>query len=159
LEAPGHSPASLCFYDAERRALFAGDHLIDGITPNPLLEMPQKPDTERPRSLVQYLDSLEKVAPLSLELVFSGHRNLITNPKRVIDTCFEHHRKRSEKVLQFVKETPLTAYQLLGKLFPNLPATEQFLGMSEAVGHLEWLEAQRKVGVRLDQDVVYFEAL
>jgi len=159
LETPGHSPASLCFYDPEQRALFAGDHLIDGITPNPLLEMPPHPGAKRPRSLIQYLDSLEKVAPLALEVVFSGHRNLITDPQRVIDTSFEHQRKRSENVLKFLTQAPLTAYQLMEKLFPNLPATEQFLGMSEAVGHLEWLQAQGKVGLRSEQGVVYFEPL
>lgn len=159
LETPGHSMASLCFYDPAQGVLFAGDHLIDGITPNPLLEMPQEQGAKRPRSLVQYVDSLKKVAELALQVVFSGHRNLITDPQRVIDSSFGHHHKRSEKVLQFVEQTPLTAYQVMGKLFPNLPATEQFLGMSEAVGHLEWLEVQGKVGLRSDQGVVYFEAL
>lgn len=158
LETPGHSPASLCFYEPTHQALFAGDHLIDGITPNPLLEMPQPPDTDRPKTLVQYVDSLEKVNRLDLKVVFSGHRNVFTEPQRIIDQNFSHIEKRSDKVFNLIQEAPTTAFELMEKLFPNLPATEQFLGMSEAVGHLDWLEHQGKARTRADQNIIYYEA-
>lgn len=159
LETPGHSVGSLCFYAPEQQALFAGDHLIDGITPNPLLEMPPAPGQPRPRTLVQYLDSLDKVAQLLLKVVYSGHRSVIHDPQRVIELTLKHHGNRSAKVLKLIAESPLTPYELMGKLFPNLPATEQFLGMSEAIGHLEWLQDQGSVRTLDQGGVVYFEAV
>ncbi len=158
LETPGHSPASLCFYEPTYQGLFAGDHFIDGITPNPLLEMPQPPETERPKSLVLYLESLEKINRLDLKVVFSGHRNICTDPQRVIDQSFLHQEKRSKKVLDMLKEEALTAFGLMEKLFPNLPATEQFLGMSEAVGHLDCLVNQGKAQTRTSENIIYYEA-
>lgn len=157
LETPGHSMASLCFYETDQGILFAGDHLIDGITPNPLLEMPAAPGQPRPRTLVQYLDSLNKVAKLDLKVVYSGHRSVIHDPQRVIELTLKHHGNRSAKVLKLLQESPLTPYALMGKLFPNLPATEQFLGMSEAIGHLEWLQDQGTVRAVDREDILYFE--
>ena len=159
LETPGHSMASLCFYVADQEILFAGDHLIDGITPNPLLEMPEAPGEERPRTLAQYLDSLNKVAKLKLQVVYSGHRSVIHDPQRVIELTLKHHHHRSAKVFKLITEKPLTPYELMGKLFPNLPATEQFLGMSEAIGHLEWLQDQGSVRALDQGGVVYFEVV
>jgi len=158
LETPGHSPASLCFYEPTYQALFAGDHFIDGITPNPLLEMPQPPEAERPKSLVLYLESLEKINRLSLKVVFSGHRNICTDPQRVIDQSFAHQEKRSNRVLGMLQEEALTAFGLMEELFPSLPATEQFLGMSEAVGHLDCLVHQGKAQTRTLENIIYYEA-
>jgi glyoxylase-like metal-dependent hydrolase (beta-lactamase superfamily II) len=159
IETPGHSPASICFYDAGHKMMFAGDHLIDGITPNPLMEMPSGPGQERPKSLVEYMASLDKVNQLDLDVVFSGHRNVITEPQRVIDTAYAHHKKRSDRVLGFLESAPMTTFQVMNKLFPDLPATEQFLGISEALGHLEWLvEAGKAAATTRDDGVVNFEA-
>jgi len=146
LETPGHSPGSLSFHARAHKALFAGDHLIRGITPNPLLEMPLPATGKRPQSLIEYVGALEKVAALDLEAVYSGHRETITDPAAVIRDDFGHIEARAERVLGLLAaEGPLTPYALMGKLFPQLPATEQFLGMSEAVGHLERLEALGQV--------------
>ncbi len=146
LETPGHSPGSLSFHDRAHKALFAGDHLIRGITPNPLLEMPLPATGKRPKSLIEYVGALEKVAALDLEVAYSGHREPITDPAAAIRANFEHIEARAKRVLGLLaNEGPLTPYALMGKLFPHLPATEQFLGMSEAVGHLERLEALGRV--------------
>ena len=57
---PGHTVGHLSLYDPTDRTLLSGDHLLACITPNPVLE----PDTDTPhgrrRSLIEYLDSLER---------------------------------------------------------------------------------------------------
>jgi hypothetical protein len=42
-------------------------------------------------------------------------------------------------------------------LFEDLPLTEQFSGLSEAVGHLDVLEARGEVTQRASGDVVVYE--
>ena len=43
------------------------------------------------------------------------------------------------------------------ELFGDLPATEQFSGMSEAVGHLDVLERRGKVEKRESGGVIVYE--
>jgi len=38
---PGHSPGLICFHWPKKKILFAGDHLLKEITPNPVLNVPE----------------------------------------------------------------------------------------------------------------------
>ena len=53
LHTPGHAPNHLCFWLDEERALFTGDHVLNGTTTvvNP----------QRGGDMVQYLASLERL--------------------------------------------------------------------------------------------------
>jgi glyoxylase-like metal-dependent hydrolase (beta-lactamase superfamily II) len=39
VHTPGHAPGSVCFVAADERVAFTGDHVLPGITPNPLLTL------------------------------------------------------------------------------------------------------------------------
>lgn len=154
VDVPGHSPGSLCFHLKGEGALFSGDHILEEITSNPLLQLPDPETGARPKSLLQYIASLEKVDRLDLELILPGHRGAITDPHRVIERTLKHHERRKAKLLDLLdEEEEQTPYILMGKLFSNLPATEQFLGMSEVIGHLEVLEEEGRVRARLRDGV------
>jgi glyoxylase-like metal-dependent hydrolase (beta-lactamase superfamily II) len=55
---PGHSPTDTVFHDSQRGMLIAGDHLLRHVSSNPLITRPRDGSSERPQSLVTYLDSL-----------------------------------------------------------------------------------------------------
>ena len=68
---PGHSPGHTSLYEAQKKILVAGDHILFDITPNITYWV----DMED--SLGKYLGSLEKVNALDVELVLTGHRRLV----------------------------------------------------------------------------------
>ncbi|MFC1825157.1 MBL fold metallo-hydrolase, partial [Thermodesulfobacteriota bacterium] len=55
IETPGHSPGHMCLYEAEKKILVSGDHILFDITPN-ITCWP-----ELGNALKSYLASLEKV--------------------------------------------------------------------------------------------------
>jgi glyoxylase-like metal-dependent hydrolase (beta-lactamase superfamily II) len=64
LHAPGHSPGSICLWDAGSQTLVSGDVLVDG---EPLLD-------QLPRSSpADFAASLRRLADLPLRAVYAGH--------------------------------------------------------------------------------------
>jgi glyoxylase-like metal-dependent hydrolase (beta-lactamase superfamily II) len=72
IETPGHAPSHVCLFNAERRMLISGDHLLGrvslffdfGYTPDPIGE---------------FLASLDRVEQLDARLCLSGHGRTFTD--------------------------------------------------------------------------------
>lgn len=109
-ETPGHAPSHVCFFQPERRLLISGDHLLGrvslyfdyGYTPDPVGE---------------FLDSLAKVERLSARLCLAGHGRTFTDVQEHIDATRNLVRERLEAVLASLREGPLTAYELVPKIY------------------------------------------
>jgi len=155
LHTPGHAPGSVCLL-AAGEAVFTGDHLLADVSPNPLLTTrPDDPD-ERTRSLPQYLEALERLRGVDAPVAHPGHGDRIEDVDGRIEEVIAHHRDREQRVADLLADGPLTAYEVMEALFPDLPATEIFPGMSEAIGHLDLLEeAGRVETVETDGVVAY----
>lgn len=153
---PGHAPGSVCFLADE--ALFTGDHLLGHISPNPLLTTrPDDPD-ERTRSLPSYLDALETIQGVDAPVARPGHGDPVTDIDGRVTEILEHHREREERVADLLAaEGPMTAYDVTQELFPDLPATELFPGMSETIGHLDLLEDDDRVTIEETDGVVTYD--
>lgn len=158
MTAVGHSIGELLFaYDdaGERRAI-VGDHVLADITPNPLLQPPPTEDDERPRVLPAFNESLERVKGANFDRLLAGHREVITDPAGRIDEILAAHEERTANVRDLVSG-PTTAREVMEGLFGDLPVTEFFSGMSEAVGHLDVLEARGAVTRHENGGVVVYE--
>lgn len=106
LQTPGHSPGHLCLYEADRKILVSGDHILFDITPNiTFLE-------ELENSLKSYLESLHKVYDLEVSLVLPGHRSLAKNHQKRIQELQAHHENRLNEVLSALKEGGKTVFQV-----------------------------------------------
>ncbi|WP_026910967.1 MBL fold metallo-hydrolase [Patulibacter minatonensis] len=72
IETPGHAPSHVCLFNAERRMLVSGDHLLGrvslffdfGYTPDPIGE---------------FLASLDRIEALDARLCLSGHGRTFTD--------------------------------------------------------------------------------
>lgn len=71
LHTPGHSPGHLCFWESDKGYLFTGDLIYKDTL------FAYYPSTD-PSA---YLDSLEKIAALSVKKVFPGHHSLDIQPE------------------------------------------------------------------------------
>ena len=153
----GHATGEVLFaFDgpAGREALI-GDNVLPHVTPNPFLQPPSEPGTNRPRVLPAYNDSLARLRGEGYDRLPPGHRGVIDDPAGRIDEILDDHRDRTETVAEVVAD-PATPVDVMEALFEDLPVTEQFPGMSEAVGHLDVLAAQDRVTVsERDGTLVY----
>jgi glyoxylase-like metal-dependent hydrolase (beta-lactamase superfamily II) len=153
----GHAPGERIFAyetDGERRAI-VGDNVLGHITPNPFLQPPEG-DGPRPRILPAYNDSLRRLREEGYDQFLPGHGADIDDPPGRIDEILAAHEDRTAAVLELV-DGPTVPADVMQGLFDDLPVTEQFSGLSEAVGHLDVLEARGEVRQRESGDVVVYE--
>ncbi|MEF8908016.1 MAG: MBL fold metallo-hydrolase, partial [Haloarculaceae archaeon] len=122
-----------------------------------LTTRPDDPD-ERTRSLPDYLDALEKIKGVDAPVARPGHGDPVTDIDGRVAEILEHHREREERVANILAaEGPMTAYDVTQELFPDLPATELFPGMSETIGHLDLLEDEDRVAIEERDGVVTYD--
>jgi glyoxylase-like metal-dependent hydrolase (beta-lactamase superfamily II) len=140
---PGHSPGHLCFYDAERRLLLSGDHVLPRITPN-ISFHPQQ--TANP--LADFLDALDKVAALEVGEVLPAHEYRFRNlAERVVQLRNHHEHRLAEIRVALGKHPGLTAWEVAVGLTWSRPWEEiaffvQRAAFGEALAHLIVLEAR-----------------
>jgi glyoxylase-like metal-dependent hydrolase (beta-lactamase superfamily II) len=153
----GHAEGEAIFdyeVDGSRRAI-VGDHVLAEITPNPFL-LPPDDDAERPRSLPAFNRSLERLRDREFDRLLTGHRDPVDEPNERIDDILAAHEERTANVLELV-DGPTTPVDVMEGLFGDLPVTEYFAGMSEAVGHLDVLEARNEVEARERGGLLVYE--
>jgi glyoxylase-like metal-dependent hydrolase (beta-lactamase superfamily II) len=155
---PGHSPTDTIFWDQERGILVAGDHLLARISSNPLISRPLSGDARaaRPRSLVQYIESMRATRELPAKLVLPGHGEAIVEHASLIDERLQMHARRARRMLSMLAEGPLTAYELALRIWGNVAVTQAYLTLSEVIGHLDLLIRDGRVRER-GEDVARFE--
>jgi glyoxylase-like metal-dependent hydrolase (beta-lactamase superfamily II) len=161
LHRPGHSPSDTVFWDAERRILIAGDHLLAEISSNPLVSRPLdgRPGDPRPPALITYIESMLATRELPVDLVLAGHGPPITDHVTVIDERLRLHRRRAQKILGMLHAGPQSAYEIALALWGNVAVTQAYLTLSEVLGHLDLLVRDDLVREFEDDGVSRFEAL
>ncbi len=145
LHMPGHTPGLLCLHDPERRLLFSGDHLLEKVSPNPLIELGPNGEESFFRPLVAYLASLERARALEVDLVLPGHGPPFPGHRRVIDQLVAFYARRQGRIRDLLDAGPLTAYELSLALFPSAKEGNAFLTLSETIANLEVMEERGEV--------------
>jgi len=156
LLCPGHSPGLLCFHWPEKKILLTGDHLLKKVTPNPILNVSENVLPFRYPSLREYLTSLEKIERMDLSLLLPGHGEMIDDPQGLIQKIFAHHRERMSIIVASLSRGEKTPFEIAMDLFPGVPPFEVFLGISEAVGHLEILREEGRVRVTEREGIDFY---
>ncbi|WP_115863597.1 MBL fold metallo-hydrolase [Halorussus litoreus] len=158
----GHAAGETIFSyetDAGEQRALVGDHVLPDITPNPLLQPPPETGGERPRVLPAFNRSLAALREREFDRFLPGHREEITSPGERVAEILDAHEDRTAKVREIVADGPITAVEVMEELFGDLPATEYFPAMSEAVGHLDVLVERDAVEPRERGGVVVYESV
>lgn len=98
VETPGHARHHLAFHWPERRALFAGDVLLGRGATTWV--------GEYPGCVADYLDSLERLRALDLDVIYPAHGPPIEEPGAVIERYREHRLERIRQVEDALREDP-----------------------------------------------------
>lgn len=150
----GHAIGELIFEYGERAIV--GDHVLEETTPNPFLQPPPEKGARRPRVLPQYNASLEALAANEYDQLLPGHGSVIDTPTERIQELLAFHEKRTANVSDLIDE-PVSAADVMHGLFDDLPVTEYFPAMSEAIGHLDVLEDRGEITATERTDRIEYE--
>jgi len=145
LHLPGHTPGLVCLWDAQHRVLFSDDHLLERVSPNPLLDLE---DHKEPihRALVEYLRSVKRVRDLPVSLVAPGHAEPFSGHALLIDRLLGFYQKRQQKLLALLREGgPQSPAELTPQIFPRARERQLYLTLSEVIGNLEVLEDSGRI--------------
>ncbi len=154
VHTPGHSDFHFVLHDEQRRLLFAGDHLLLEITPNIGLWT-----YTAPHPLRRYLDSLEGLRGLEVDLVFPGHGPLFHDLDGRIDELLAHHEERLSVMLAAFDGRPLTPFEVARRVFPDDLTDHQLrFALAETLAHLEYLADEGSVE-RLEGDLASYRTV
>lgn len=156
---PGHSPSDTVFWDAERRLMFGGDHLLSHISSNPLISKPLDGSPGRTRSLINYRESLLATAEMPVEIMLSGHGLAITGHSELIEKRIAGQDRRTEKIFNLVAEGHGSPHAVANAIWGDIALTQAYLTLSEVVGHLDILVADGRVVEHVGDRFSTFEAL
>ena len=119
-------------------------------------------------SLGDYLESLTKIRDLPVEHLFPAHRSESGSLKERVDDLTAHHLRRIEDAWETIAEEPgLTGYDIAGRMrwrirsrsWEDFPLEQKFFAVGEALAHLDYLEARRRVERREEDGKIRYYAL
>jgi glyoxylase-like metal-dependent hydrolase (beta-lactamase superfamily II) len=121
LHLPGHTPGLVCLWVPQARVLFSDDHLLERVSPNPLLDLEGQAEPTH-KALLEYVRSAHRVRALPAELIAPGHAEPFVGHVEIIDRLLGFYQKRQERLLELLREGPQTPAQLAPQIVPRARA-------------------------------------
>jgi glyoxylase-like metal-dependent hydrolase (beta-lactamase superfamily II) len=114
VHTPGHAGDHLCFFDADSRVLYTGDHILGGMT-----SVVAPPDGD----MTAYMASLERVRRLGPRVILPGHGPRVGDAMTLIDEYITHRRDREAQVLAALRArgVEIAADELVAEIYAEYP--------------------------------------
>jgi glyoxylase-like metal-dependent hydrolase (beta-lactamase superfamily II) len=139
-ETPGHAPSHVCLFQAERRLLISGDHVLGrislfydyGWTPDPVGE---------------FLGSLDRVDELDARLALSGHGKPFVDVHGHIEGNRRLVHERLEGTVRALDASrPRTAVEIVPEIYGEpLRTTNANWFLAQTLAYLRHLERQGRI--------------
>ena len=159
---PGHARGHVCIYESTKKLLFSGDHVLPVITPNVSLQ----PHSDL-NPLGDFVNSLNKVKKLDVNLVLPAHEHIFTDLPKRVDEIIQHHEYRNSEILDALKDESKTAYQISQKItwmptlggvsFLDLAPWDKRSAVSETLAHLEAMRIEGRVDKFTTDSIIYYQ--
>jgi glyoxylase-like metal-dependent hydrolase (beta-lactamase superfamily II) len=158
LWTPGHSSGHICLYEPDKKLFISGDHVLPTITPNVSVH-PQAIDNP----LGRYIDSLNELIHLDVELALPGHEKPFTTFKQRASRIVQHHEQRNSEILAALDNKTGTSFQVAQKVswglhgsWQSLPDFHKRMAILETLAHLEMMAAKGQVDRLPGEDIILF---
>jgi glyoxylase-like metal-dependent hydrolase (beta-lactamase superfamily II) len=136
LHVPGHTAGLSALVIDDGAEAFVGDAVLPVYTPNI-----GGADVRVEAPLATYARSLVRLIDRGFDRIWPGHRDPIDDPAGRARTILEHHRDRTERVLDVLRaHAPADAWTVSAELFGSLEGIHIMHGPGEAWAHLDHLE-------------------
>jgi glyoxylase-like metal-dependent hydrolase (beta-lactamase superfamily II) len=134
VETPGHAPSHVCLWQAERRVLVSGDHLLGRVSI--YFDYGHSPDPAG-----EFLQSLEKVEDLDARLCLPGHGRTFTDVRAHIHANRRLVAERVAKIVDAIAVEPITAVQIVPHVYgAALSELTANWWLAETLSYLQHLE-------------------
>ncbi|SDD26356.1 Glyoxylase, beta-lactamase superfamily II [Paenibacillus sp. UNCCL117] len=152
IHTPGHAAGHLCFYRAETKVMFCGDHVLPQISPN-VSYLTERIDAN---PLDSYLSSLEEMSRYEVNFAYPGHREPFSRFAERTGELIAHHEERLEAMASLLAE-PQTAYEVCQSMFGDRLSLHQLrFALAETLAHLIWLQEAGRLSAEEEQGVIRF---
>lgn len=154
---PGHSPEHICLYNEKRRLLFSGDHILPKITSH--ISLHPSEDTD---PLKDFLDSLEKLRELPVDLILPAHEHVFKRLDARINELKRHHEIRCQEVLASIGNEEKTVFQIASRISWDVVSWHLMsfrikrMAALETLAHLVYLRNRGQVEERKKKGTMYF---
>lgn len=159
VHVPGHSQSDILLWDTETGNTFAGDHLLKAFSVNAFIEPPNPEENIRPKPLLQYRQSLEKVSKLPLQMIYPGHGEVFSDHLSLINKRLLEQEKRCGQILHILESGNKTIFEICTEMYPRLQGRTVFLGLSQIQGHLDLLEQRQVVSYKEKDSTLFYQTI
>ena len=127
--------------------MLTGDHVLPHISPNVSVDFEGKNN----ESLIQYINSLEKLENYETDIVLPAHEFSFKNLNQRINELIMHHQERLNEHLILFKDKSMTAVDVAREISWNTGSFDNFnlmmkrSAVGETVAHLEYLVAKNSL--------------
>ena len=158
---PGHSPGHICLYEPQNKLLFCGDHILPTITSNIGYHV-----FSGDNPLGDYLNSLNKLVHLQVDLANPGHEDSFRDMQGRINNIFEHHTQRGIEIQRLIENKCTNSYQIARQLtwslnlpWQEFPPLQKRFAITETIAHLEYMRWEGKVKRTLKNNHINYDPL
>lgn len=155
-ETPGHAQSHLIFIDEKSRESIGGDLLLERTSSNPLIEPPVDLSMERPKSLLQYNESLKKLRDLNVAKIYTGHGGEVVDIVNLVNDRLERQKQRAMKVYDMLVQ-PQTNFEVTTQLFERIYQQQLGLTLSETLGQLDYLVDENLAEIEIRNGIYYYK--
>lgn len=145
LSMPGHTPGLVCLWAERQKLLFADDHVLARVSPNPLLDLSLGTGETKFKALVAYCESAKQVRDMTIDCVLPGHGEPFTGHRELLDGLFAFYVTRQQRIGKRLEQGPATLYELVPAVFSRLDLGRMYLMLSEVLGNVEVMEQDGRV--------------
>jgi glyoxylase-like metal-dependent hydrolase (beta-lactamase superfamily II) len=149
IHTPGHCSNHVCYYLAEEKALFSGDHVMGWAT-----SVVGPPDG----SMKDYLASLRKLLPHDAERYWPTHGPAITEPNRYVQSFIEHREDREVQILSYLQGGATQIADFVPEMYARYDKRLWYPAANSVLAHMLHLVETNRVRV-VDSDTPKLTAI